>query len=197
MGHGGDVIEELTSDHNEVEELFTRIESLPAGHSKRQRLTDQAVIELVRHSVAEEEYRYPAVREYLSDGDTVADKEIEDHSAAERTMKQLEGLDADDPLFDQLLREVMTEAPSHVRDEESNLFPQPRTTASQEALMQLGEKVRQAKKTAPTRPHPSAPDTPPANKLLAPGDRPGGPDQGRPDRTRQGILKSAGKATVG
>ncbi|MCV2457821.1 hemerythrin domain-containing protein, partial [Streptomyces sp. ICN988] len=28
---------------------------------------------------------------------------------------------------------------------------------------------RQAKKTAPTRPHPSAPNTPPANKLLAPG----------------------------
>ncbi|MFC7818964.1 hemerythrin domain-containing protein, partial [Streptomyces sp. NPDC057367] len=36
-------------------------------------------------------------------------------------------------------------------------------------LMKLGDKVRQAKKTAPTRPHPSAPDTPPANKLLAPG----------------------------
>jgi hypothetical protein len=29
--------------------------------------------------------------------------------------------------------------------------------------------VRRAKKMAPTRPHPSAPDTPPANKLLAPG----------------------------
>jgi hypothetical protein len=26
-----------------------------------------------------------------------------------------------------------------------------------------------AKKMAPTRPHPAAPDTPPANKLLAPG----------------------------
>jgi hypothetical protein len=36
---------------------------------------------------------------------------------------------------------------------------------------QVGEapKVRSAKQHAPTRPHPSAPDTPPANKLLAPG----------------------------
>ena len=36
-------------------------------------------------------------------------------------------------------------------------------------LGDLGEKVRRAKAMAPTRPHPAAPDTPPANKLLAPG----------------------------
>jgi hypothetical protein len=35
--------------------------------------------------------------------------------------------------------------------------------------MKLGDQVRRAKKTAPTPPHPSAPDTPPTNKLLAPG----------------------------
>jgi hypothetical protein len=36
-------------------------------------------------------------------------------------------------------------------------------------LDELGEKVRSAKKTAPTRPHPGAPDTPAALKILAPG----------------------------
>jgi hypothetical protein len=36
-------------------------------------------------------------------------------------------------------------------------------------LGDLGEKIRRAKAMAPTRPHPAAPDTPPANKLLAPG----------------------------
>ena len=52
---------------------------------------------------------------------------------------------------------------------EQNLFPMLRASCSPEALDRLGDKVRQAKKTAPTRPHPSAPDKPPANKLLAPG----------------------------
>jgi hypothetical protein len=56
-----------------------------------------------------------------------------------------------------------------VTDEEQNLFPQLSRSAGKEELDQLGEKVRTAKKTAPTRPHPAAPDTPPANKLLAPG----------------------------
>ncbi|MFF6999042.1 hemerythrin domain-containing protein [Streptomyces sp. NPDC008313] len=169
MGHGGDVVAELTTDHREVEELFGKIESLAPGDERRKKYADQAVIELVRHSVAEEAYLYPAVREFLPDGDSIADRELGDHATAERTMKELEGADADDPAFDRLIGELMTEIRSHVRDEEDNLFPRLRASASGEELMKLGDKIRQAKKTAPTRPHPSAPDTPPANKLLAPG----------------------------
>ncbi|MFI6809087.1 hemerythrin domain-containing protein [Streptomyces luteogriseus] len=169
MGHGGDAIAELTTDHQEVEELFGKIEALPSGHEQRKKYADQAVIELVRHSVAEEAYLYPAVREFLPDGDSIADKEIEDHAEAERTMKKLEAVDADAPEFDRIVGELMTEIRSHVRDEENDLFPRLRSAASEDQLMKLGDKVRQAKKTAPTRPHPSAPDTPPANKLLAPG----------------------------
>jgi hypothetical protein len=56
-----------------------------------------------------------------------------------------------------------------VADEEGNLFPRLRSSCPADALDDLGDKVRQAKKMAPTRPHPSAPDKPPANKLLAPG----------------------------
>ncbi|MFJ5531876.1 hemerythrin domain-containing protein [Streptomyces sp. NPDC093261] len=169
MGHGGNVIDELVTDHREVEELFGRIEALSPGDKDRKVYADQATMELVRHSVAEEAYLYPAVREYVADGDAIADKEIEDHSKAERIMKDLESHEADDPEFDRLIGMLMAEIRSHVADEEENLFPRLRAAASAEALDDLGEKVRRAKKTAPTRPHPSAPDTPPANKLLAPG----------------------------
>ncbi|MEV6025994.1 hemerythrin domain-containing protein [Streptomyces sp. NPDC052036] len=169
MGHGGNVIEELVTDHREVEELFGRIEGLTPGDRDRKIYADQVTMELVRHSVAEEAYLYPAVREYLSGGDAIADKEIEDHSRAERIMKDLEGHEADDPEFDRLIGMLMAEVRSHIADEEENLFPRLREAASPEALDELGEKVRRTKKTAPTRPHPAAPDTPPANKLLAPG----------------------------
>jgi hypothetical protein len=52
--------------------------------------------------------------------------------------------------------------------------------SSEETLMELGEKVRRAMEKTPTRPHPSAPDTPPANKLLKPG-------AGLVDRTRDAL----------
>ncbi|MFI6932020.1 hemerythrin domain-containing protein [Streptomyces sp. NPDC050287] len=169
MGHGGNVIDELMTDHREVEELFGKIEALPSGDKNRKVYADQVTMELVRHSVAEEAYLYPAVREHLVNGNTMADREIEDHSKAEQTMKDLESCQADDPEFDRLIGTLMTEIREHVADEEENLFPQLRAACPAEALDDLGDKVRMAKKVAPTRPHPSAPDTPPANKLLAPG----------------------------
>lgn len=169
MAHGGDVVTELTNDHEEVEELFTTIEELPPGDSRRKECADQVTMELVRHSVAEEAYLYPAVRRHVPGGEALAEKELADHAAAERIMKELEGCEAGHPQFDVLMNKLMTEIRTHITDEENNLFPRLRDACSAEVLDELGEKVRQAKRTAPTRPHPSAPDKPPANKLLAPG----------------------------
>ncbi|MFL9652588.1 hemerythrin domain-containing protein [Streptomyces sp. PB17] len=169
MGHGGNVIDELTTDHREVEELFGRIEALPPGHKDRKLYADQATIELIRHSVAEEAYLYPAVREHVAGGGALADKELADHAQAEQIMKDLESRGADDAEFDRLIGMLMSEIREHVADEEDNLFPRLREACPAQALDELGDKVRQAKRTAPTRPHPSAPDKPPMNKLLAPG----------------------------
>ena len=169
MGHGGNVIDELVTDHREVEEIFGKIEALPPGHKNRRMYADQATMELVRHSVAEEAYLYPAVRKHVEGGDALADKELEDHATAERIMKDLEGREADDPEFDRLLVALMSEIREHLADEEDNLFPRLRAACPAGALDDLGDKVRQAKKVAPTRPHPAAPDKPPANKMLAPG----------------------------
>ncbi|MEW2044254.1 hemerythrin domain-containing protein [Streptomyces sp. NPDC005476] len=169
MGHGGNVVDELMTDHREVEEFFGRIEALPSGSRDRKLFADRATMELVRHSVAEEAYLYPAVREHVPGGEALADRELEDHARAEQIMKDLEGCDPGDPEFDRLVRVLMSEIREHVADEEQNLFPRLRAVCPAEALDDLGDKVRKAKKTAPTRPHPAAPDKPPANKMLAPG----------------------------
>lgn len=166
---GGDIIAELTADHREVEEIFRRIEQMPTGEKRRKDHVDRVTIELVRHSVAEEQYLYPTVREHVPDGGPLADKELADHASAERLMKELEGRGADDPEFDRLVVRLMSEVREHIRDEENNLFPRLRDSCSGQMLQDLGEKVRRAKKAAPTRPHPAAPDKPPMNKLLAPG----------------------------
>ncbi|WLQ32054.1 hemerythrin domain-containing protein [Streptomyces castrisilvae] len=185
MGHGGNVIAELTTDHREVDELFAEIEKQPVGDDRRRKLADQLTIELVRHSVAEEMHLYPAVRRFVDDGDDMADKELSDHAKVEQHLKELEGLPADDPQFDHLVAKLKLEVSEHVRDEEGRLFPLLAAACSPEALDTLGERVRAAKKTAPTRPHPSAPDTPPGNKILGPG-------AGLVDRARD-LLSGRGK----
>ncbi|MFE2324351.1 hemerythrin domain-containing protein [Streptomyces sp. NPDC059385] len=169
MGHGGNMLEELMADHREVEEIFARIQAMTGQGQQLRDLVDEVTIELVRHSVAEEQYLYPAVRKYIEGGDRLADKELQDHSRVEKILKRLEKMSTDDAQMSPVLQQLMDEVAAHVEDEENNLFPMLRRACSAETLRELGDKTRRAKAMAPTRPHPSAPTTPPANKLLAPG----------------------------
>ncbi|MEV1175096.1 hemerythrin domain-containing protein [Nonomuraea sp. NPDC049784] len=165
-----DVIAVLVTDHREVEEMFGELEHMIGGIAEPAKtLAEKVVIELVRHSIAEEEYLYPAVREHVPGGDKLADQEIAEHAEAERTMKRLEALEPNETDFWPTVELLMSQIRQHVREEENDLFPRLRESCPPEQLTELGGKVQQAKKLAPTRPHPAAPDTPPANKLLAPG----------------------------
>ncbi|QRP50951.1 hemerythrin domain-containing protein [Amycolatopsis sp. FDAARGOS 1241] len=163
-----DLITVITEDHRAVEAVFAELES-GTDWAHRKDLTDHVIAELVRHSVAEEQFMYPAARKYLENGDELADKELQEHAEAEQVMKELEGLQPDDSQFDELLDRLIRDIRHHIEDEEKVLLPKLRAACSVEELGRLGRKVLDAKKTAPTRPHPSAPDKPPANRLLAPG----------------------------
>ncbi|MGW8883789.1 hemerythrin domain-containing protein [Streptomyces sp. NPDC055749] len=142
MGHGGNVIAELTADHREVEEIFARIDAQPVGHPERRHLTDRLTSELVRHAVAEETHLYPSVRRYVPDGDALADQEIADHGRIERMLKDLEGRNAEDPDFNDLVAKLKFEVASHVREEEAELFPKLTASCPSEELDMLGQLVR-------------------------------------------------------
>lgn len=169
MGHGGNVIDELRADHREVEGMFARIPSVTGTGQGLRDLVDEFTIELVRHSVAEEQYLYPAVREHVEGGGPMADKEIEDHGRIETMLKRIEKMSPDDPQMTPLLRQLVDEVTNHIQDEESTLFPMLEGACTPQQLDELGDKVRRAKAMAPTRPHPAAPSSPTAGKLLAPG----------------------------
>ena len=169
MPQENNIIAELTADHREVEALFERLQALEPGNEQAADLVDQITIELVRHSVAEEQYLYPAVRQYVPGGDAMADKEVEDHKQVELILKYLEDRPAGDERFGLLIGQLIAEVTAHVKDEEERLFPALLEACSFEKLDDLGEKVRQAKRTAPTRPHPSARDDSPSGKLVKAG----------------------------
>ena len=163
-----DVIEILTHDHREVEDMFGKLTAVTDPRERRQ-IADQVTIELVRHSVAEEQYLYPAVREHVPGGDAIADQELSGHAEVEHLLKGLEQADPDSVDFAALTGQLIRTVNAHVQDEEHALFPALAGHASPADLRRLGAQVQAAKVRAPTRPHPSAPDRPPLNKLLAPG----------------------------
>jgi hemerythrin-like domain-containing protein len=163
-----DVIELLEHDHREVEQMFTEFEQATDPKEKRA-IADKVIIELVRHSEAEEQAVYPMMRKHIENGDAIVEHEIDEHSQAERLMKQLDRMDPTNPEFGVLMQQLMTAVKEHIAEEENEAFPQFRQAVSPEELEKLGKTVQALKKIVPTHPHPMAPDHPPFNALLAPG----------------------------
>ena len=164
---GQDVVDVLTTDHREALTLVDEIRVAPAG--ERRDLADTLIAELVRHSVAEEMFVYPAMRKHLPDGDAAVEHDTQEHKELEATMKQLEAVDASEPRFLELMGELETVLRDHVSDEENEQFPQLRARIPREELVQMAAKVEAAKKVAPTRPHPMAPNNQVFHKLVGPG----------------------------
>src|SRR5205807_6128513 len=83
-----DVIELLEHDHREVEQMFAEYEQATDPGAKRS-IVEKIIIELVRHSEAEEQAVYPMIRSHIDNGDAIVEHEIDEHSQAERLMKSL------------------------------------------------------------------------------------------------------------
>lgn len=167
-GPGSDVTSILTTDHREMTDLIGQIESTPDTGQRRD-LADTVIAEVMRHAVAEEMYVYPAMEEHIPNGKEEVEHDKQEHDEIVQVMKQMEDTDAADPTFMELVRKLEGQLRHHADDEESDQFPKLRAHFPPEKLIDLGEKVQNAKKMAPTRPHPSAPHSELFHKSVGPG----------------------------
>src|SRR3954467_9633106 len=121
-----DVIDILTTDHQEVLELIGEIRSAEDGETRRE-LADTVIAELMRHSVAEEMYVYPAMKKHLTGGDEAVENDTKEHQQLEEIMKKLEASEAASPEFLQVLDELEEVLRDHISDEEDDQFPKLRS----------------------------------------------------------------------
>ncbi|WP_328307996.1 hemerythrin domain-containing protein [Actinomycetospora sp. NBC_00405] len=165
-----DLIDVLAAEHREVEALFAELEArFGASGPEVEDIAQRVVTRLVQHSVAEEVHLYPLVRRVLDDGDALAEREIAEHDAAERTMKRLEALPARSADFWMTYRILTNLIAQHVGEEEQYLFPRLAAAVAKEDREQIGDRILSTEKTAPTRPHPASPSEGGALAALAPG----------------------------
>lgn len=164
-----DLVTVMEDDQRNTERLFQELErdDLPAEY--RRRLADHVIADLVRQFVAEEQFVYPYARQHISGADKVIDEMITEHKTAERSMQDLAEREVSDPEFDQQLGGLIGSVRAHQSVERKVILQQIEASSSPEDLAELGERVVTAKRTAPTRPHPDSPDTPPANLIVDPG----------------------------
>jgi len=168
---GSDAIELILEDHRTVDELFDRFEAVTdtVDSAEKRELVSQIVRELSIHASIEEQVFYPAVRERLPQGDEVVHESLDEHQAVKELLAAIEDTDPADPKFDERVTMLIREVRHHVEEEERDILPALRAQLGDEAVREMGAAMLRAKETAPTHPHPSAPNE--GGVLKAMGDR--------------------------
>jgi hemerythrin superfamily protein len=162
-----DAITLLKNDHKTVEKLFKTFEK--AGDRATQtkaKTVAQIIEELSVHAAIEEQIFYPAVRRQVAGTEDQILESLEEHHIVKWVLSELEDMDADDERFDAKVTVLIENVRHHVKEEETELFPQVRAALGRKLLTEIGDAMEAAKKTAPRRPHPRASDTPPGNLVV-------------------------------
>jgi hemerythrin superfamily protein len=160
-----DAIALLKKDHMTVKRLFERFERARSG---KKEIAEKIVRELAIHSAVEEQIFYPAVRlkakrSGMEEADEQVLEALEEHHVAKWLLTEIDKLDEDAERFEAKVTVLRESILHHVKEEEGPLFRFCRRLFSRDELVMLGKMMAKAKRMAPTKPHPRAPDQPPGN----------------------------------
>lgn len=119
-----DAIELLKQDHASVRKALKEFEKMDHEDTATvQELVTMVCSELKVHTAIEEEIFYPAVRKAIEDEDLMNEAKVE-HQSAKDLITQLEAMKADDPLYPATFTVLGEYVLHHVKEEESEMFPQ-------------------------------------------------------------------------
>jgi hypothetical protein len=167
-----DVFEVLGTAHREVEQMLGRMQAM-MGEPAQLRgeggaLADTLISAVSQHEAAEEQYFWPAVREKVSDGGSLADGGIEQETEGKKVLAELDGMAPGDPQFIPLMTKFAHAARTHIAYEEQQVWPVFRAALPADEANRLGAQLAAATHAGPTRPHPHTPPSPALLKTAGP-----------------------------
>jgi hemerythrin-like domain-containing protein len=168
-----DALTFLREDHKSVLGMLEVLDGAPAGSgadlSGLGTMVTNLVIAESQHEAIEEQFFWPAVREALDDGNELADEAITQEQEGKKLLQRLNDAEPGDPDYQQALQEFVKAGREHIMYEQDVVWPRFQAAVGREELEKLGEKLEQAKKVAPTRPHPDTPANAAVQKTMGMG----------------------------
>ncbi len=135
-------VEMLKADHRKVEDLFEKYEK---ARGKKAEIAKKICLELIVHTMLEEEIFYPACREVGVEEDMMDEADVE-HDGAKVLIAELEHGTPEDDYYDAKVKVLSEEIKHHVKEEEQRdgLFAQAKSKGVD--LEALGEQMAARKK---------------------------------------------------
>ena len=119
-----DAAKMLIEDHRKVQKMFEEFKKLGEGdEEEKEDLVRTACTELRIHAMLEEEILYPTVRGELDEKSLVDEAEVE-HTVAKQLIGELEEMSPDEELYDAKFTVLGEYINHHIKEEETELFPQ-------------------------------------------------------------------------
>jgi hemerythrin superfamily protein len=146
-----DAIAVLKADHRDAEKLFKQFEKA-SGRAEKQRIVESITTALAQHTEIEERVVYPWAREFIEAEDDTVLEAVEEHRVAKWLLTELAATAPDDERYDARVTVLIEVVRHHVKEEESEFFPDLRDVATRAELLDLGDELRAAKRTASKTP---------------------------------------------
>lgn len=170
-----DMFTVLSHDHEEVKSMLAQLQARhgvaaagDAGASERKKMVERLVIEESKHESVEEKFFWPVVRDRVPEGAKMADAATAQEDEGKQLLDKLDKLEPDAPEFEALIGSFAVAGTKHIAYEEHQVWPALRAVLSEQEREEIGRKLEEGKKTAPTRPHPATPSSAGAQKAAAP-----------------------------
>jgi hemerythrin superfamily protein len=156
-----DAFEMLVEDHRRVAELLGKATTgEPAAD-----VIASIIKELSIHDAIERVHVYPQVRDRLENGHFLSQQSIAEHGEVARVLLELDRRRPDDTAVPDLVVKLADMVTAHVEEEEAAIFPGLRRVMAGEEIDELATTLRDARSSAPTRPHPHVPQDGTSAKL--------------------------------
>jgi hemerythrin superfamily protein len=160
----------LKADHRAVEQLFDKLAGLNGKSARNKKsIVEKIIRELSIHAAIEEQIFYPTVRREIPEEREMVLESLEEHNVIKWELDAIQSSKVSDAHLDARIKVLKDAVMRHVEEEENDLFPMVREEMEASKLADIGRRLEQAKKIAPTRPHPRAPNRPPANVVIGMG----------------------------
>ncbi len=144
-----DAIALLIDDHKKVKAAFKEFEGL-GDHAfvSKKKLADEICLALTKHTQAEEEIFYPAVRKAVKEGGDLVDEAVVEHASAKELIAQIQAMSAEEDLFDAKVKVLSEQIDHHVKEEEEEMFPKAKKVLDKETETALVEQMEAFKAKA-------------------------------------------------
>ncbi|MBF6221483.1 hemerythrin domain-containing protein [Nocardia abscessus] len=153
-----DAIVLLREDHKAIRKLFREFEKAGEDAVKTKGEVVNKIIEaLTVHTYLENECMYPEVRKLVPELEDDILESYEEHHVADVLVTELAMMKPDDEHFTAKATVLIENVDHHIDEEENDWFPKVREQLGRKQLQDIGARLQDLRKKAPTSPaQPSA-----------------------------------------